>query len=115
MIRWHLLRPPATESPEASPLPIQPEPDPASAEPGGDSDGLDAVWEQALESLAGQMTKATFEAHLKRARPVGFDGGTLTIQAVNSRSGDWLENRLKPIISRALASVIGGAVRVAVV
>lgn len=110
--------PAAAESqPEALPIHQQLATASGEGEPpeaGGYSE-LDAIWREALVGLRGMVTKGAFDAHLKQARLTSIDGKTLTLQAPNEYAREWLEHRLKAIISRALGGVVGEAVGVAVV
>lgn len=76
-----------------SALPPAPEPTPA-----------ERLWESTLRQLEGQMTRATFDAHLRSSRAVGFnsDGNTLVVRALNLQAVEWLEGRLRPVVQRTL-------------
>jgi len=63
------------------------------------------VWQQACGELQLQLTGATFDTWLARARAVSFQDGALIIGVHNKYAKDWLENRLLPMIKRTLVGV----------
>lgn len=68
--------------------------------------GLDEArlaWSAALEELALQMTKPTFETWLKRSEVVGVEGETMIVQVQHAYAIEWLEHRLRGTIERTLA------------
>lgn len=65
-------------------------------------------WPAALETLRGSTTRATFETWLSGSTAtLDKDTNTLTVYVKNSYALDWLENRLHPMIGRAVANVAG--------
>ena len=70
------------------------------------------VWEAALAELRLQMTKATFDTWVANTRVVGCEGETYVIGVQNGFARDWLEQRLKPVIERTLAGLVGSSVTV---
>jgi hypothetical protein len=64
------------------------------------------VWEHVLNDLGGQMTQATFDAHL--ARSVGRrQNGRVTVYVSNAYTVDWVEARLRPQIERTVRRLSG--------
>jgi len=63
-------------------------------------------WPEALEQLRGQTTKATFDTWLANTTATA-DNGSLTVHVKNTYAVDWLQHRLHPTISRAVASAAG--------
>lgn len=71
-----------------------------------------SVWQAACGELQMQLTGATFDTWLRRARLVSFEGDTCTIAVHNQYAQDWMENRLQAMIVRTLTGVIGRPVSV---
>ena len=70
------------------------------------------VWEEVLEHLRGQVTKATFDTWLRRSRLIGCQDSTLVVVVPTSYSKDWLENRLQTVVQRAVWDAVGPGWRV---
>ncbi len=66
-----------------------------------------AFWAQTLEQIGGELTKAVFNQHFGTSRWVDVDGGTAVIEVSNQYSADWINGRLKEIVSRNLNAVTG--------
>jgi hypothetical protein len=67
----------------------------------------DQIWQTALGELALQLTGATFTTWLSRTQLVAYEDGTFTIGVHNQYAQDWLENRLRAMITRTLQGIIG--------
>ena len=67
----------------------------------------DEVWQNVLEQLQLQMTRATFDTWLKDTRIVSQNNGHLVIGTKNAYAKDWLENRLFNTINRTVADILG--------
>ena len=66
------------------------------------------LWEAALGELELQMTRATFDAWLRGTRCLEREeDDTLVIGCHNAYAVEWLENRLYPVIERALQRLSG--------
>ena len=65
------------------------------------------AWEATLGELELQMTRATFNTWLKDTKFLSSRGGAFTISVRNDYAKDWLENRLRDTIARALAAIVG--------
>ncbi len=72
----------------------------------------EVIWAETLEVLQGQMTKATFNSVMQGTRLLGRDEGVYIVQVATAITRDWLDNRLKPVVERALSTVTGFSVRV---
>ena len=77
-------------------------------------DGLDphAVWQMLLSELALQMPSATFNTWVRDTWVVAYEDGEFIIGLPNAYARDWLENRLRNKIKRALSSFIHRSVQV---
>jgi hypothetical protein len=71
------------------------------------------IWSETLSVLQGQMTKAMFNSVMQGTQLSGVENGTYIIQVPTNLAKDWLDNRLRTIVVRALSSVIGSSVEVA--
>jgi hypothetical protein len=79
-----------------------PSPGPADAE-GGSCPGPEvALWAAVLAQLRQQMTPANFETWLAETRPLGRRGPVLVVAAPSGFVRDWLQQRLRPLVLRAL-------------
>jgi hypothetical protein len=79
--------------------------------PPGNSDAAE-IWEQVLEELQLELTRATFETWLRPTRAVGRDNGVLVIQVASVYARDWLEGRLRGMVERAVERVAGEPLKV---
>jgi hypothetical protein len=59
-------------------------------------------WLEVLEQLRLQMPKATFEAWLQDTKVIRRMEGRLVVGVKDATAKDWLDNRLKPMIERAV-------------
>jgi len=84
---------------------------------------LDACWEDALALLRRQMTQATFDSWLRGTYPLGQQNGPSTrlasghsplrIAVRNELAKEWLDNRLRETVQRAVSTVLGQPVTLA--
>ncbi|MEM7030242.1 MAG: DnaA N-terminal domain-containing protein, partial [Chloroflexota bacterium] len=74
----------------------------------------EAIWAETLSQLQGQMVKSTFSSVMQGTRLVGLEDDTYVIQVATPLAKDWLENRLRSVVERALGSVIGSSVPIKV-
>lgn len=89
---------------DGAPLPAWPPPaDPAPLPPTTAQD----LWQRTLTALQLQMTRATFDAWLKRTRAIELDGDTLVVEVPNAATRDWLTSRLANAMRDAVATVAG--------
>jgi len=101
----------ATHGDSESPLPAGDQPSTTTEEQPFDS-AQDKLWETALTELRLQMTRATFDTWLAGSRLVSADDGTCIIAVCSEYARVWLENRLKSVVARTLAAVLGREVEV---
>ena len=83
---------------------------PERAELGGDRGA--EQWRSALQELAQQMTRATYSARLRDARFLEREGETFVIGVRDEEARAWLINRMRPVVERTLAVVVGHEVSV---
>lgn len=69
-------------------------------------ENLDHIWQQTLDYLRTQMTKASYQATLQKTRLVSANG-TIIIETDSPVSKEWLENRLSDTLARALSEASG--------
>ena len=77
-------------------------------------DALAEVWTRAISTLADGSLTAQQRAFVALTRPIGLMGDTALLAAPNDFTKDVLETRLRPMITRALATELGHEVRLAV-
>ncbi|MBC7250508.1 MAG: hypothetical protein H5T62_09510 [Anaerolineae bacterium] len=75
-------------------------------------DELSRLWQRAQAELQHQMTRATFDTWLCHSRLISADNGACVIAVHSEYARQWLEQRLKPIVARTLAGVLGRQVEV---
>ncbi len=68
---------------------------------------LEEIWQATLNELQLEMTRATFETLLRGSRPIAREGGSLVVQVASEYARAWLEARLRPVVTRALARQVG--------
>ncbi len=71
-----------------------------------------AIWQMLLGELALQMPSATFNTWVRDTWVIGYEDGEFIIGLPNAYARDWLENRLRNKIKRALSSLIHRSVQV---
>lgn len=72
----------------------------------------EAIWAETQAMLRPQMTRATYDAIIQGTTLLGRENGNYIVGVQTEMAKDWLENRLRDIMRRALSSVIGVAVSV---
>ncbi len=70
------------------------------------------IWDAALGGLELQVTKANYQTWLKDTIGISCDNGCFIVGAPNTFAVEWLEKRLRHLIKKTLASVIGQPVEV---
>jgi hypothetical protein len=65
------------------------------------------LWQDVLDQLQFQMTKAIFVTWLKNTELISVAGQRYTIAVESKRAKEWLEHRLKRTVARALAQAVG--------
>lgn len=76
---------------------------------------IEEVWQDTLNELKLQMTRATFDQWLASSTAVQLWGNELTITVVNEMAQDWLMHRLRDTIERTLSAVAGEAMTIKIV
>jgi hypothetical protein len=72
----------------------------------------EAIWAETLAVLRPQMTRATFDTIIQGTSLIGREDGDYIVGVQSEMAKEWLENRLRDIVRRALSSVIGVPVNV---
>lgn len=65
-------------------------------------DDARTAWQAALKEIQLQMSPATFNTWLKSSRVGSLDGACLVVVVQHAAAVPWLQNRLLPVIQRAL-------------
>ena len=73
------------------------------------------TWEIARSQLRLQMIKGTYETWVRDTMYLAHEDGIFVIGVSNAYARDWLSLRLRPLIKRTLASIVGHAVDVSFV
>lgn len=66
----------------------------------------DILWTQVLNQLQLQMTRGTFDTWVKDTRLIAREGLNFTVLVSSEFAQDWLENRLRTTIQRAVMNLI---------
>lgn len=69
------------------------------------------AWRTVLGQLQGQVERAAYRTWLEPLRPLDFQNGTYTLAAASTYARDLAQARFGTVISRQLAGVYGGKVR----
>ena len=72
----------------------------------------EAIWAETQSVLQRQMTRATYDAIVQNTRLMGHDNGKYIVGVQSDMAKEWLENRLRDVVQRALSSVIGTSIEV---
>jgi hypothetical protein len=72
----------------------------------------EAIWAETQAVLRPQMTRATYDTIIQGTRLLGRENGNYIIGVQTEMAKEWLENRLRDIVRRALSNVIGVTVNV---
>ncbi len=70
------------------------------------------IWKTAHGELQLQMPRETFDTWLRNSRLIAHEDGTYIIGVPNIYAREWLEQRLKKVITRTLSQVAGRTVEV---
>lgn len=70
------------------------------------------IWEAALGELQVQVSKPNFDTWLKDTKGLSFRDGLFTVGVPNAFVGEWLNNRLRPLIARTVSGIMGGNIEV---
>ncbi len=66
-----------------------------------------AVWETALGQLELQVTRSNYDTWLRGTVGLRFSDGTFVVGAASDFATEWLRTRLRPLIAKTLASLLG--------
>lgn len=72
----------------------------------------EAIWAETQSVLRPQMTRATYDTIIQGTILLGRENGNYVVGVQTEMAKEWLENRLRDIVRRALSSVIGVTVNV---
>ncbi len=72
----------------------------------------EAIWAETQSLLRPQMTRATYDTIIQGTRLIRREDGIYIIGVQTEMAKEWLENRLRDIVRRALSSVVGVSVNV---
>jgi len=64
------------------------------------------AWSDAVSQLRYTLNRADYEAWVRDARPISFDGETLTVGVANAYARDWLESRLHSTLETYLRALL---------
>ena len=72
----------------------------------------EAIWAETQSVLQRQMTRATYDAIVQGTRLMGHGDGVYIVGVQSDMAKEWLENRLRDVVQRALSSVIGTSIEI---
>jgi hypothetical protein len=72
----------------------------------------EAIWAETQAMLRHQMTRATYDAIIQGTELVRRENEVYIVGVQSEMAKEWLENRLREIVQRALSSVVGMPVKV---
>jgi len=70
------------------------------------------AWASVLEQLQIEMPRASFDTWVRDAKPVEYDGDSLTVAVRNAYARDWMESRLEAKINAMLTGILQQSVTV---
>ena len=72
----------------------------------------EAIWSETQTVLRRQMTQATYDAIIQGTKLLKRDNGVYIVGVQSEMAHEWLENRWRNVVQRALSSVVGAAVKI---
>ena len=69
------------------------------------------AWKDAIGQLRYTLNRADYEAWVRDARPLSYNGGVLTVGVANSYARDWLDNRLRTTLETLLRALLNEPVK----
>jgi hypothetical protein len=72
----------------------------------------EAIWAETLSVLRPQMTRATYDTIIQGTILLGRENGNYIVGVQTEMAKEWLENRLRDIVRRALSNVIGVTINI---
>ncbi len=70
------------------------------------------AWQQVLGQLRYTLNRADFDAWLRDARPLNYDGQVLTVGVANAYARDWLADRLRATLENQLRGLLNAPIQV---
>jgi len=70
------------------------------------------AWKQTIEQLRYTLNRADFDAWVRDARPLRYDGQVLTVGVANAYARDWLTDRLRATLENTLRGLLNAPVQV---
>ena len=68
------------------------------------------IWDIARSQLRLQLPRSTYETWVRDTSCLAYEDGAFVVGVANAYAKDWLSLRLRPLIKRALAGIVGQAV-----
>ena len=75
----------------------------------------DPIWEQALEIISQQVNEGTYKIWFAPTSGLGLSNGAYAVAVASDFAKDWIETRFRPLMSDAVAQVLGEQVRLDIV
>lgn len=72
-----------------------------------DGRSLAEVWAAAQDQLRLQMTKSTYDTWVRDTEATAWGAGWIAVRVANAYARDWLALRLRPMVIKAMASIVG--------
>lgn len=72
----------------------------------------EAIWSETLNVLQGQMTKALYNSVMQQTQLLKSEQDVYVIGVGSIMAREWLENRLKSVVMRALRGVVGSVAEI---
>lgn len=82
-----------------------------ASECGGQGD----LWQQVLQELEMQMTRATFDQWLRGSRMVQLEPDRIVVEVRDNYALEWIKRRLSPTVTRTVQGIIGRPIDVSFV
>ncbi len=73
---------------------------------------LEQVWQAALGQLQMEIPKSTFDTWVRGTTLLTHEDGSYVIGVANAFAKDWLENRMRTMVTRTLSGIVGRTVEV---
>lgn len=78
-----------------------------TVEAAGPIDGVEQLWDRALETIRAELNPPTFKTWFEHTAPLGIEGDSFVVAVQNEFARDWLESRYSGLIRSALQEVTG--------
>src|SRR6185369_7641809 len=73
---------------------------------------LEQVWQAALGQLQMEIPKSTFDTWVRGTTLLTHEDGSYVVGVANAYAKDWLENRMRTMVTRTLCGIVGRTVEV---